>query len=178
MVRELSSGRGGAWFKRTLKWLVTQKLNFFVGFPPSVQEFLRFEQKLIHLPSVYWLTESFVRIMLLQRWQRWNNNHTLDKLLQGFRQVKCDLANDPWRQHPEKSLEEYLVDNNNNKLKTINLFTSISVRTWWEKKDSHKISSRGLTRAVLLWFHLSASSVLIRSFPPDSELVCPESPVI
>ena len=28
--------------KTILKWLVTQKLNFFVGFPPSVQDFSLF----------------------------------------------------------------------------------------------------------------------------------------
>ena len=35
------------------------------------------------------------------------------------------------------------------KSKTLNLSTVIIVRTWWEKKNSHKISSRGLTREVL-----------------------------
>ena len=30
-------------WNKQLKWLVTQKLNFFVGFPPSVQDFFVFE---------------------------------------------------------------------------------------------------------------------------------------
>ena len=91
-------------------------------------------------------------------------NHTLAKLLQVFRQqVTWTML---LRIQPENSLEEYLVDNKNNKLKIINVFTSISVRTWWEsptrwdKKDSLNISRRGLTSAVLLWFHLSSSSVI------------------
>ena len=95
-------------------------------------------------------------------------NHTLAKLLQVFRQqVTWTML---LRIQPENSLEEYLVDNKNNKLKIINVFTSISVRTWWEsptrwdKKDSLNISRRGLTSAVLLWFHLSSSSAIQSPF--------------
>ena len=35
----------------------------------ALVEFLSFEQKLIHLPSVYWPNDSFVRIMLLKTWK-------------------------------------------------------------------------------------------------------------
>ena len=52
------------------------------------------------------------------------------------------------------------------KVKNHYLFTSISVRTWWksptrwEKKIRTRSYSRDLTRAVLLWFQLSSSSVI------------------
>ena len=110
--------------------------------------FLSFEQKLIHLHSVYWLTDLFVRIMLLQTWQRWKK-HTLAKLLQGFRQQVTWPTLLAGNIDPEKSLEEYLVDNN--KLKTINLFTLISVRTWWESPTrwEKKIRTRSLARELI-----------------------------
>ena len=44
----------------------------------------------LSLLTEYSLTQSSVRIMLLKTWQRWKN-HTLAKLLQGFRQHVTSL---------------------------------------------------------------------------------------
>ena len=102
-------------------------------------------------------------------------------------QAASHLANAPLRQQPEHSLEDYLVDNNS-QLKTIYLLhrslcePSENLLLDEKKKDSHKILAEAkgsrtknviflmagplrpyplfLTKAVLLWFHMSSSSVI------------------
>ena len=116
---------------------------------------LSYEQKPLHLPSVYSLTQSLahslthssVCIMLLKTCQRWKN-HTLAKLLQ----AASHLVNAPWRQQPENSLEEYLA-NNNNKSKTINLSTVITLRTRWESTNRDEATIWCLER-VHTWLYL------------------------
>ena len=90
--------------------------------------FLNFEQKLIHLPSVYWLTHSSVRLMLLETWQKWKKTYS-GQTLASF-QVGSDLASAPWRrQQPGSCIEGWYGHWSQ---KTINLSTVITVRTGWE----------------------------------------------
>ena len=93
--------------------------------------FLSFKQKLIHLPLVYWLTDSLVcpHKMLLKTWPRLKN-HTLAKLLQEFRQ-KVTWPTLLGGNNMRILLKEYFA-NNNTKLKTINLFIVLTLQTWWE----------------------------------------------
>ena len=125
--------------------------------------FLSFEQKLIHLPSVYLLTDWLTHLSARRSYKLDEGGKILIWSKFSRFQAASHLANAPrniWR----------IFGDNNNEFKTINLFTSISVRTWWEsptrweKQDSHKISSRGLTRAVLVWFYLSPWGVSINPF--------------
>ena len=123
-------------------------------FPPNLQNF-----KILKLPTevhtsnlvlltywlTHWFTHSYVRIMLLKTWERWRN-HTLDKLLQGFRQQVTwptllggkNLGN-PYKNcwlttttslNPSTFLHWSLYKPGENLLLD-------------EKKDSHKISNRG-----------------------------------
>ena len=66
----------------------------------------------IYHQSTHWLTHCFVRVILLKTWQR-RENHTLAKLLQGFREQVT------W---PTLLADNFLVEYfANNKLKIINL---------------------------------------------------------
>ena len=127
--------------------------------------------------------------MLLQTWQRWKND-TLAKLFQGFRQqviwptllwgnnLRIHKKNiwltttTSWK--PATFLHRSLCKPGENLLyilKFVNEADRDLDPSRWEKKDSHKISSRvlsilqgsyltTLSRAVLLWFYLSSSSVI------------------
>ena len=103
--------------------------------------------------STHWLTHSLtdssVRIMLLKTWERWKNGQTLTRF-----QAASHLANSPLMQQPENYLEEYLAENNN-KSKTINFSTLISVRTWWESPTTRReknIHTRSLAETKLEQF--------------------------
>ena len=78
--------------------------------------FLSFEQKLIHLTSVHWLTDWLTHSLIclhnaLKNLTKVKKSYS-GQTLTGFHEAS-HLTNAPWRQQPENSLEEYLANNNN-----------------------------------------------------------------
>ena len=111
-------------------------------------------KKLIHLPSVYllthWLTHSSVRIIPLKIWQR-GKNHTLVKLLQGFKQ-QVTWPTLLWGNNL-RVLSRILGLQRQAKNYSDLQWSLITVRNWWESPTRGEEKIR--TRTLFILFNLS-----------------------
>ena len=100
--------------------------------------------------------------MLLKTWQKWKNYTLAEQEFNSKSPGQRTVEATTW----EFSIEEYLAINNN-KSKTLNLSTLISVRTWWESPTRReKNCSRSLAESsfVILKCNTDLSFFLINLY--------------